>query len=157
MSITATSTLSDVLVALNTRTVSSTDWTDLNLPTAATTWTAKVGLFGDDLTGFFANCATVGYLVCNRASYAAFSGWAVGLEIAIGANPIPALEQAGACFGSDSTPNCVVAFDYTDVDQVVLTSWTDSSAVFATPDSGTTPSYPIAFDAATCGYSLSGS
>jgi len=91
-SIKATSSLSDVLIALNQRTVSTTGWTALTPPnylTAApaiapiTSWTAKVGLFGDELTEFFENCATVGYTECNPAQFAAFSGWAVGMEITV--------------------------------------------------------------------------
>ena len=94
-SIKATSSLSDVLMALNQRTVSTTGWTDLTPPnyldTAPTpaviepiaSWTAKVGLFGDELTTFFENCATVGYTECNPAQFAAFSGWAVGMEITV--------------------------------------------------------------------------
>ena len=91
-SITSTSSLSDVLMALNQRTVSTTGWTDLTPPnylTAApaiapiTSWTASVGLFGDELTTFFENCATVGYTECNPAQFAAFSGWAIGMEITV--------------------------------------------------------------------------
>ena len=81
--ITSTSTLGDVLVALNTRTVSATGWVALTPPTGITTWTASVGLFGDDLTTFFANCATVGYMECNPAQFAAYSGWAIGVQITI--------------------------------------------------------------------------
>ena len=87
-----TSSLSDVLMALNQRTVSSTGWTALTPPNyltgapaiaAVTSWTAKVGLFGDELTTFFENCATVGYTECNPAQFAAFSGWAFGMEITV--------------------------------------------------------------------------
>ena len=94
-SIKATSSLSDVLIALNQRKVSTTGWTDLTPPDKITTapafgpvtsWTAKVGLFGDELTKFFENCATVGYTECNPADFAAFSGWAVGMEITVTAN-----------------------------------------------------------------------
>ena len=91
-SIKSTSSLSDVLMALNQRTVSTTDWTALTPPNyltavpaivAVTSWTASVGLFGDELTTFFENCATVGYTECNPAQFAAFSGWAVGMEITV--------------------------------------------------------------------------
>ena len=94
-SIKATSSLSDVLIALNQRTVSTTGWTALTPPnkliSAPTivpvdSWTAKVGLFGDELTTFFENCATVGYTECNPAQFAAFSGWAVGMEITVTTN-----------------------------------------------------------------------
>ena len=94
-SIKATSSLSDVLIALNQRTVSTTGWTALTPPNYLTTvpaiapitsWTAKVGLFGDELTEFFENCATVGYTKCNPAQFAAFSGWAVGMEITVTTN-----------------------------------------------------------------------
>ena len=90
-----TSSLSDVLMALNQRTVSTTGWTALTPPNyinatpatvPVTSWTAKVGLFGDELTEFFENCATVGYTECNPADFAAFSGWAVGMEITVTAN-----------------------------------------------------------------------
>ena len=91
-SIKSTSSLSDVLLALNQRTVTTTGWTALTPPnylTATpaiapiTSWTAKVGLFGDELTEFFENCATVGYTECNPAQFAAFSGWAIGMEIEV--------------------------------------------------------------------------
>ena len=94
-SIKATSSLSDVLIALNSRTVSTTGWTELTKPnkldaTSAIvpvdSWTASVGLFGDELTEFFENCATVGYTECNPAQFAAFSGWAVGMEITVTTN-----------------------------------------------------------------------
>ena len=96
-SIKATSSLSDVLIALNQRTVSTTGWTALTPPNTldtavppaivpVTSWTAKVGLFGDELTEFFENCATVGYTECNPAQFAAFSGWAVGMEITVTTN-----------------------------------------------------------------------
>jgi len=97
-SIKSTSSMSDVLIAFNQRTVSDTsDWTPLTPPNKITTapaigpvdsWTAKVGLFGDDLTltPFFENCATVGYTECNPAQFAAFSGWAVGMEITVTTN-----------------------------------------------------------------------
>jgi hypothetical protein len=91
-SITSTSSLSDVLIAFNQRKVTTTDWTALTPPNyldgvpaivPVTSWTAKVGLFGDELTPFFENCATVGYTECNPAQFAAFSGWAVGMEITV--------------------------------------------------------------------------
>ena len=93
-SIKSTSSLSDVLIALNQRTVFTTGWTDLTPPNykpvsvilPITSWTAKVGLFGDELTPFFENCATVGYTECNPAQFAAFSGWAVGMEITVTTN-----------------------------------------------------------------------
>ncbi len=78
--ISSSSTLTDVLTALNTRTVSTTGWSAITTPADAVTfWSATVGLFGDDLTTFFANCATVGYTKCNPAAFAAYSGWAVGV------------------------------------------------------------------------------
>jgi len=96
-SITSTSSLSDVLIAFNQRPVTTTDWTALTPPNTLDTatppaivpvasWTAKVGLFGDELTPFFENCATVGYTECNPAQFAAFSGWAVGMEITVTTN-----------------------------------------------------------------------
>jgi hypothetical protein len=95
-SITATSSLEDVLLAASKITLSTSGWTALTPPnylTAATpaviapitTWTAKVGLFGEDLTNFFKDCATVGYSECNPANFAAFSGWAIGTEITVSA------------------------------------------------------------------------
>ena len=82
--ITAASSLSDVLVAFNTRTtVTTTGWTAVPSPNTPVSgaWSATVGLFGDDLTSFFADCATVGYNECNPASFAAYSGWAVGIAV----------------------------------------------------------------------------
>ena len=91
MSITPSSTMADVLIALNTRTVSTTGWSPLNPPqeivggaaTAISHWSATVGLFGDDLTKFWENCATVGYTKCNPADHAVYSGWAVGASITV--------------------------------------------------------------------------
>ena len=81
MSITSASTLSDVLTALNTRTITTTGWTSVPPDASITTWTATIGLFGDDLTDFFANCATVGYSTCDPSGVSAYSGWAIGVAI----------------------------------------------------------------------------
>ena len=80
MSITSASSLDDVLLALSTRmSVSVSGWDSVDPPTGVTDWTAKIGLFGDDLTEFWADCATVGYFECDPADFAAFSGWAIGV------------------------------------------------------------------------------
>ena len=82
-SITATSSLADVLLAASKISPSTSGWKELDPPTGVTTWTATVGLFGEDLTNFFKDCATVGYSECNPANFAAFSGWAIGTEISV--------------------------------------------------------------------------
>ena len=79
--ITVTSTLADVLTNFNSRTISTTGWVAINPDAGVTTWTATTGLFGDDLSGFFANCATIGYSNCDPADYSAYSGWAIGVAI----------------------------------------------------------------------------
>ncbi len=84
--ITSSSSLNDVLLALNARmSIFSADWgSAIDKPTGSVAdWTAKVGLFGDELTEFWANCATVGYFRCNPADFAAYSGWAIGVEFTI--------------------------------------------------------------------------
>lgn len=94
-SITVTSSLADVLLAFSKITPSTTGWQALTPPNKLnatpaivpiTSWTANIGLFGEDLTTFFADCATVGYTECNPADFAAFSGWAIGTEITVTAN-----------------------------------------------------------------------
>ena len=114
--ITTSSTYADVLLALNKRSVSTTGWKAFDPPkyvdaspavVDVTSWTGSVGLFGDDFTDFFENCVTVGYDECNPADTAAYSGWAIGVEIKV-TTDLASSELAGACFGSGTTPNCVV-------------------------------------------------
>ena len=84
--ITTASTLSDVLSALNSgsRSIATTDWSAITTPTAASSvWSAKVGLFSDDMTAFWDNCAIIGYNECSPAEFAAYSGWAIGLEVTL--------------------------------------------------------------------------
>ena len=78
--ISATSTLSDVLEALPSRDSVTDTWEKAPPVAAITTWTTSVGLFGDYLSSFFADCATIGYTTCDPADYSAYSGWAIGVE-----------------------------------------------------------------------------
>ena len=79
--VTATSALSDVFAALNKRTITTTAWKALVAPglIPVTSWTGTIGLFADDLSSFFADCATIGYYKCDPANYADYSGWGIGV------------------------------------------------------------------------------
>ena len=149
--ITTSSTYADVLLALNKRTVSTTGWKNFDPPKRydfgtstvvdITSWTGSVGLFGDDFTDFFENCATVGYDECNPAETAAYSGWAIGVEIKVKTN-LASSELAGACFGSGTTPNCVV-IEGASSDLYLIKSWTDSAAVATSADGSATTALPV--------------
>ena len=88
--ITVTSSLSDVYKALNSRSITTTGWSAINPDPTVTTWTANMGLFSDDLSTFWANCATVGYSKCNPSDYSDYSGWALGVSITIGSAALAA-------------------------------------------------------------------
>lgn len=108
MSITSTSTLAQVYTANIPSTPSTSGWATLAKPTVGTTWTATVGLFGNDLTTFFKNCATVGTTICDPAKFTGYSGWAIGIEFTMTA-ALASAAQVGVCFEAVSTtPNCVL-------------------------------------------------
>lgn len=69
-----------------------------------------LGLFGYDLTDFFANCVTAGTDACNSTDYNAdfFDGWSIGGEIVLSATDSASfadivfgvcLESNLGCFG----------------------------------------------------------
>jgi hypothetical protein len=110
-------------VALETPVTPSTadieQWTEVLFPTttAALFVTAGeglyLGLFGYDLTDFFANCVTAGTDACNSDDYNAtyFDGWSIGGEIVVSATYSGdfdgiifgvCLESNLGCFGLDT-------------------------------------------------------
>lgn len=102
--ITSTSTLAQVFAA-TIPTPTATDessWTTLT-PLASSTVTSKVGLFGADLTSFYADCAVASAL-CTASAFSSFTGWAIGVQFTLSAAAAQD-DMAGICF--ESTKNCV--------------------------------------------------
>ena len=84
MTITAASTVADVLAAHNDYTATATEIAAWKTATGGvTTTTISVGLFGADLSGFLTDCAVaVATTACKVADYADFNGWAIGINFA---------------------------------------------------------------------------
>ena len=61
----------------------------------------KIGLFGNDMTDFFADCE-VAYKKCNSTNYREFDGWAIGMQGGVSASTT---YYQGFCTNLDS--NCV--------------------------------------------------
>ena len=84
----ADSTVGDIYLEIPV-TPSETDlaaWTELDFPTNAAAWQEtgfNTGLFGYDLTNFFAYCVTAD--ACNSTDYNGdyFDGWAIGGNITL--------------------------------------------------------------------------
>lgn len=146
MSITSTSTLAQVYTANIPSKPSTSSWKTLTNPTGLTTWAAKVGLFGNDLTTFFKDCATVGTTICDPANFTGYSGWAIGVEFTLTAVLANAV-SAGVCFEAGSvTPNCVLITGAT-TGLVGLDSFNGAAAVNGLG----TASVPSAIPTNTCG------
>ena len=84
MSISATSSTSDVLAKYNTWVPSTADltaWKTLTAVTGDTDTVTKVGVFGGiELTDFLKDCVTAqGTTKCVSSDYDDFNGWAVGI------------------------------------------------------------------------------
>ena len=62
-----------------------------------------MGVFGDDLTYFYADCA-VASTVCTAKDYNKYTGWAIGVEWTWATTPAAA-DLTGVCFADDK--NCV--------------------------------------------------
>ncbi len=71
---------------------------------ASSTIKTKVGIFGADLTDFYADCAIASTL-CTASTYHAYSGWALGVEITWTTTAADAA-TTGVCFEKDK--NCVI-------------------------------------------------
>ena len=84
MTITAASTVADVLAAYNDFTATADEIKAWNHATGGvTTTTTSVGLFGADLTEFLADCAiAVATTACDVTDYADYNGWAIGVNFA---------------------------------------------------------------------------
>ena len=103
--VTPTSPLTDVFAA-NPATPTESDlnnWTKITPLAAAETISTKVGLFGADLTDFYANCA-IASSVCTATDYHDFTGWAIGAKWTWDDEATTG-EITGICFELDS--NCV--------------------------------------------------
>ena len=84
MTISAISTVTDVLAAYNAYTATTAEITAWNSGTGGVTTTkTSVGLFGADLTTFLADCAiAVATTACKVADYDNYNGWAIGVNFA---------------------------------------------------------------------------
>ena len=78
-------------------------WTEITPLAAANTISTKVGLFGADLTDFYANCA-IASAVCSASDYHDFSGWAIGAKWTW-TTAATTDDKTGICFELDD--NCV--------------------------------------------------
>ena len=84
MTITAASSITEVLAAHNDYTATATEIAAWKTATGGvTTTTTSVGLFGADLSGFLTDCAiAVAATACDVTDYADFNGWAIGVNFA---------------------------------------------------------------------------
>jgi hypothetical protein len=166
MTIATTSTYFEVALATPVK-PSATDltaWSTVTLTTTTDTYFAStegifVGLFGYDLTSFFAYCVTS--TSCNDTDYNAtyFDGWSVGGEIII-ADTYDAdlqsltlgvcLEEIAGCFGITGDGTASAANTIASAWNSVYNAATVWSATV--PDSGSVDVYTIDTDTASEGY-----
>ena len=102
--VTSTSLLSDVFFAHTAHPTLAdlSSWREIHPLDATPTISTKVGVFGDDLTGFYADCAVAGIDVCIPTDYHKYTGWAMGVQWTW--ETIPANNAlTGVCFSADST------------------------------------------------------
>ena len=76
-------------------------WVTITPLAAANTITTNVGLFGKDLTDFYADCA-VASTVCTASAFKDYTGWAIGVEWTWATTPADTA-LTGVCFADDKT------------------------------------------------------
>ena len=134
--VTPTSPLIDVFAA-NPATPTESDlnnWTEITPLAAAETISTKVGLFGADLTDFYANCA-IASAVCTATDYHDFTGWAIGAKWTWTTEATTG-DTTGICFELDS--NCV-SIEAGDTDNLINSFASSDAPAAAFPVAASIP------------------
>jgi hypothetical protein len=119
-----------------------------------------LGLFGYDLTNFFANCVTAGTDACNSTDYNAayFDGWSIGAQLVVSATDNTGFDYLtlGVCL--ESNLGCFGLYtDYTGSGNAIQNAWNNAYTLNVewgadVPNSGTVDSNGIDTTTASIGY-----